>query len=228
MKPKGEVQQEIDAIFGLLAYALVYKDWQDEDTDRYSRRGYNVGALLVDPKHQAVMFELNSIDRCADVTQHGELRVMTKYLQETKNYNLEGFTIYATLEPCVMCAGMMTMTSLQRVVFGQQDIMFSKAFERLAMDTRSVGGYAPYPRQVAVEASPLKYGAQLDAAYQQYFAVSDQKILALFLASNTAKEIFKTAYEAFLSFKPEFDQNTQVYAQARYFFDTQFPGEGLS
>ncbi|MDX2072628.1 MAG: nucleoside deaminase [Haliscomenobacter sp.] len=222
MKPKDEVQQEIDAIFGLLAYALVYKDWQDEGTDRYSRRGYNVGALLVNPKYQAVMFELNSIDRCSDVTQHGELRVMTKYLQQTKNYNLEGFTIYATLEPCVMCAGMMTMTSVQRVVFGQQDVMFSKAFERLAMDTRNVGGYAPYPRQVKVEASPLKYGAQLDAAYQQYLATAEEKILALFLASHTAKEIFKTAYEEFLSFKPELDQNTQVYAQARHFFDTQF------
>ena len=40
------------------------------------------------------------------------------------NYRLEGATIYATLEPCVMCAGALVNARVSRLVFGARDLRF--------------------------------------------------------------------------------------------------------
>jgi tRNA(adenine34) deaminase len=40
------------------------------------------------------------------------------------NYRLEGATVYATLEPCAMCAGALVAARVERLVFGARDLRF--------------------------------------------------------------------------------------------------------
>jgi tRNA(adenine34) deaminase len=40
------------------------------------------------------------------------------------NYRLSGVTLYATLEPCAMCAGALVNARAQRLVFGARDLRF--------------------------------------------------------------------------------------------------------
>ena len=40
------------------------------------------------------------------------------------NYRLDGATLYATLEPCVMCAGALVAARVARLVFGARDLRF--------------------------------------------------------------------------------------------------------
>ena len=40
------------------------------------------------------------------------------------NYRLEGATVYATLEPCAMCAGALVAARVARLVFGARDLRF--------------------------------------------------------------------------------------------------------
>jgi tRNA(adenine34) deaminase len=40
-----------------------------------------------------------------DPTAHAEILALREAAHKAGNYRLEGATIYATLEPCVMCAG---------------------------------------------------------------------------------------------------------------------------
>jgi len=217
-------QKELDDIYALLAYSFVYRDWQPGDVPREQRRGYNIGAVLVDAGQQPVYLGLNSINSTNDATQHGELRAITGYLAQAKCFNLQGFTMYITLEPCVMCAGMMTMTALKRVVFGQHDVEYSKAFERLAMDTRAIGGFGPYPRQVDAGASSLEYCRRLDEAYHAFLQSESEKILAIFLASEEARQIYKDAYTAFINFNVRYKDNSKFYQEAFRFLNT-FPHE---
>lgn len=215
---KEAIQQERDAIFSLLIYAIVYKDWQSANVPRDKRRGYNIGALLVNPKHQPVQYGLNCINATDNATQHGEVIAMTKYLEKERCFNLDGFSIYTTLEPCIMCAGMMTMTDVDRIVYGQHDVMFSKAFERLAIDSRDCGGYSPYPRQVIASASELSYCKKLDAAYEHFLAVEKEKILAKFLTSEVAEDIFAAATTFFLKLNIRHSANKIIYQQAIKFY----------
>ncbi len=214
-----EVQQEIDDIHSLLIYSLVYKDWQPDSIPRRERRGYNIGALIVDKENLPVYHELNCINSTDNATQHGEVRAITRYLEKTRIFNLSGFTIYTTLEPCVMCAGMMTMTAVKRVVYGQRDVDYSKAFERLALDTRPIGGFAPYPRKVVAQASKIIYCAELDEMYREFIEKDEEKILAKFLASESAREIYEKAYNSFLSYKVQFPENSRIYESSRSFLN---------
>lgn len=210
--------RERDEIFSLLIYALVYQDWQEESIPHPQRRGYNIGALLVTPQHEPVYFGLNCINSTENATQHGEVRAITQYLDATRNFNLEKFTIYTTLEPCVMCAGMITMMAVDQVVYGQHDVAYSKAFERLALDTSSIGGFTPYPRQVLAMPTTLPYCNQLDEAYQEFLATDSEKILAKFLTSNAAKTIFKQALIAFEHYEVKYTENQPVFEKAYQFY----------
>ena len=210
-------QVEKDEIFTLLIYSLVYQDWQSFSIPRDERRGYNIGALLVNQENKAVAFDLNAINSTDNSTQHGEVRVITKFLEKEKCFNLDGYTIYTTLEPCVMCAGMITMTDIDRAVFGQRDVQFSKAFERLSIDTTPIGGFPPYPRRVETLTSDLNFSKELNTAYQEFLEYDSDKVLAKFLASDVAKDIYKNAYEYFLKYKVMFSENQSIYNQAVQF-----------
>ena len=215
-----KVQEEIDEIFSLLTYAIVFRDWQSGSVPREKRRGYNIGAVIVNDKNEAVHFGLNCINSTDNATQHGEVRSIMSYLDKTRKFNLAEHTIYTTLEPCVMCAGMITMTAFKRVVYGQHDVDYSRAFERLAMDTRPIGGFAPYPRTVSAVHSSIKYCKELDAAYQDFLKKDSEKVLAKFLVSNEAHKIFKEASESFINYKVIYPQNQRIFENVLKFFKT--------
>ncbi len=220
-----EMQKEIDDIFILLAYALVFRDWQSDQVPRSSRRGYNIGALIVDAKNQPVRHDLNCINSTDNATQHGEVRAIMGYLEKNKLFNLSGHTLYTTLEPCVMCAGMITMTSVKRVVYGQHDVEYSKAFERLAIDTRSINGFPPYPRRVHAEAAGIVFRQRLDEAYRLFLEKDEEKILAKFLSSKAAKEIYESAYLQLLSYQVKFPENKEIYEKTLEYFNTPEAGK---
>lgn len=216
---KNPVVQEVDEIYSLLTYALVYANWQPGSVPRNSRRGYNIGAVLVDKNNQPVFYGLNCINSTENATQHGEVRAITKYLEQKRCFNLDGYTIYTSLEPCIMCAGMMTMIDIDRVVYGQKDVDFSDGLERLALDSRDFGGYPPFKRTTWADISPSEYRTRLDSNYQHFLATEQEKFLAKFLSSATTEQIFKDAYDTFLNYKVRNIQNEIVYQYARNFFE---------
>jgi tRNA(Arg) A34 adenosine deaminase TadA len=213
------VQIEIDEIFSLLAYSIVYADWQEDSIPRNDRRGYNIGSVLVNSENKPVYYALNCVGETNNSTQHSEVRLITQYLDSVSSFDLKNFTIYTTLEPCAMCAGMMTMTLVTRTVYGQNDVEFSHTFERLAIDSRSIGGYPPFPRKVIADESPSIIKQELNDAYQEFLKTDDEKILAKFLVSKKAKEIYKKACLSFKDYKVKFSENENIYAQSITFYN---------
>ncbi|MEM6263119.1 MAG: nucleoside deaminase [Bacteroidota bacterium] len=219
----SEIQKERDEIFSLLAYSIVRNDWQYDSVPRFERRGYNIGSVLVDPQGFPVYAALNCVTKQNNATQHGEVRLMTQYIDTASKYNLRNHTIYTTLEPCAMCAGMMIMTSVERIIFGQRDIDFSGTFGRMAIDSRSIGGYPPFPREVISEPAPTPYYHQLDSAFQKFLNESDEKYLSKFLTTPIAKDIFSAARESFLGYQVKHEENLQILDQARELYSRFVP-----
>ena len=56
-----------------------------------------------------------------DASAHAEMRVIRDACKLTKNYRLNGSTLYITLEPCSMCAGAIVHARIGRVVYGASD-----------------------------------------------------------------------------------------------------------
>jgi tRNA(adenine34) deaminase len=59
-----------------------------------------------------------------DPTAHAEILALREAAARTGNYRLEQATLYATLEPCAMCAGALVNARLRRLVFGARDLRF--------------------------------------------------------------------------------------------------------
>ena len=66
----------------------------------------------------------NSPIRLSDPTAHAEILALREAAAGLNNYRLETATLYATLEPCVMCAGALVSARVPRLVFGARDLRF--------------------------------------------------------------------------------------------------------
>ena len=66
----------------------------------------------------------NSPIRLNDPTAHAEILALREAAGAMRNYRLECATLYATLEPCVMCAGALVAARVGRLVFGARDLRF--------------------------------------------------------------------------------------------------------
>ena len=53
-----------------------------------------------------------------DPSAHAEMVAVRDAAQALQNYRLPGVTLYVTLEPCSMCAGLIVHSRIRRVVYG--------------------------------------------------------------------------------------------------------------
>ena len=63
----------------------------------------------------------NRREALADPTAHAEIEAIREAAAAAGTWRLEGATLYATLEPCAMCAGAAVNARVARVVFGCTD-----------------------------------------------------------------------------------------------------------
>jgi tRNA(adenine34) deaminase len=63
----------------------------------------------------------NRVLRNLDPTAHAEIVALREAAAAVGNYRLAGCTLYATLEPCAMCAGALIHARLDRLVFAAAD-----------------------------------------------------------------------------------------------------------
>jgi tRNA(adenine34) deaminase len=79
-----------------------------------------VGALVV-LDGQVVGRGFNRPIGGVDPTAHAEIMALRDAAQRLGNYRLAGCTLYATLEPCAMCAGAIMHARIARLVFAAAD-----------------------------------------------------------------------------------------------------------
>jgi len=84
-----------------------------------------VGAIIVTPSGDILARGNNAVLRTNDPTAHAEIVALRNAGQALNNYRLlteqGGCTLYATLEPCAMCAGAILHARITRLVFATRD-----------------------------------------------------------------------------------------------------------
>jgi tRNA(adenine34) deaminase len=63
----------------------------------------------------------NAMERRGDATAHAEMVVLRRAARVVGGWRLDGVTVYATLEPCPMCAGAMVQARIDRCVYAARD-----------------------------------------------------------------------------------------------------------
>jgi len=63
----------------------------------------------------------NARERLSDPTAHAEILALQETARALGRWRLAGATMYATLEPCPMCAGALVNARIDRLVYGVAD-----------------------------------------------------------------------------------------------------------
>jgi tRNA(Arg) A34 adenosine deaminase TadA len=208
-----------DEIYQLMAYAVVFKDWQS--ADREPRRGHNIGGILVDPDWNVVWWERNSNNATCNGAHHGETRMMMSYLDLKGSTDLKCHQIFTSLEPCAMCSGMMTLQSVRRTVYGETDFGYGKAIERLHQDynphgmQRAPDEATAYPRTPTAAMSSSEFRKAIDADELVYQRALTKRGLSVSLTDYLltdgtgdrpcASQVFDEAGELLAAGEPDVD-----------------------
>lgn len=79
-----------------------------------------VGAVLVQ-QGEIIGEGFNQVIHLHDPSAHAEVMAIRAAGQKLNNYRLVDTTLYVTLEPCAMCAGLITHARVKTLVFGASD-----------------------------------------------------------------------------------------------------------
>ncbi len=80
-----------------------------------------VAALVVDAAGQVVAEAHNRTRELSDPTAHAEVLALRAAGAALGDWRLQGHTLYATLEPCAMCAGAAVLARVETIVFAAAD-----------------------------------------------------------------------------------------------------------
>ena len=101
-----------------------HQDWMRQAIEAAREAGERgevpVGAVVV-CEGKAIAVGANRRERDRDPTAHAEIVVLRQAAQALDRWQLQGCTVYVTLEPCPMCAAALSQARIDRLVYGADD-----------------------------------------------------------------------------------------------------------
>lgn len=85
----------------------------------YAPRNRETRKLVAPPR--VISFGRNRREELQDPSAHAEFLAMEKASRRLGTWRLQDCIVYVTLEPCVMCAGLMVQSRIARCVYGAAD-----------------------------------------------------------------------------------------------------------
>lgn len=206
---------EKETILSLAVMAEVYADWQPRSLPN---RGYNIGALLYDARVDTIAFmEKNSINFYDDKTQHAEIRLMQEYLRKKVLPDLEGMHVITTLEPCMMCSGMLIFLNVDTVKYIQADPCFGRNIERLAADWVEQGKVFPgNGRSKRTKSVPVACpaGTLLEEGFRNFVEKTDNAMLSDYLYTESVESVYRASFEILRNWQVIYPENKQLLENA--------------
>ena len=80
-----------------------------------------IGAVIVDNKGNLISKAYNCIEKKNNSILHAEKLAIEKAIMKKKKRYLEDCDIWVTLEPCMMCLGLIKLTRIRRLYYGASD-----------------------------------------------------------------------------------------------------------
>lgn len=93
----------------------------EEATAAFEKGEVPVGAIIV-CEGRIIAKAHNLTEMLTDVTAHAEMQAITAAASALGGKYLVDCCLYVTVEPCVMCAGALGWSHIDRIVFGARDI----------------------------------------------------------------------------------------------------------
>jgi len=108
-----------------------------------------IGALIA-KDGQILSKSRNRMEELQDASAHAEILAIRQASAELGSWRLDDCTLYATLEPCPMCAGAILNSRIGRVVYAARDHRLGACHTHWALLTRN-----PIGREIELVEGPL-------------------------------------------------------------------------
>jgi tRNA(adenine34) deaminase len=79
-----------------------------------------IGAVIV-LQEQIIARAHNQVEKLNDSTAHAEILALTSAYSFLGSKYLPGATLYVTIQPCLMCAGAIYWSKINKIVYGASD-----------------------------------------------------------------------------------------------------------
>ncbi len=89
----------------------------------FERDEVPIGAVAV-YKNQIFGRGHNQTEGLKDPTAHAEILAITAAANALSSWRLNDVEMFATVEPCIMCAGALVLARVKRIIFGVRDEKF--------------------------------------------------------------------------------------------------------
>ncbi len=109
----SDEQAKLDLFFMQKAYELAQQAEQHDEIP--------VGAIVV-YQGKVIGEGFNQSIMLNDPSSHAEMNAIRQAGEYLNNYRLIDCTLYVTLEPCPMCAGLLVHSRIKRLVFASHDL----------------------------------------------------------------------------------------------------------
>lgn len=93
-----------------------------------------IGAVIIH-KGKIIAKAHNQVERLKDPTAHAEILAITQGAAALQSKWLKDCTLYVTVEPCVMCAGAIILSRIDRIVFGVSDLKTGAFGSKINLNT---------------------------------------------------------------------------------------------
>lgn len=90
----------------------------------YKHEEVPIGAIIVDSDGQILSRAFNKVEKSGCQSAHAEVLAIKRACKKKGDWRLNGCTLYVTLEPCLMCLGLIQLSRLDMVVFGAKSPLF--------------------------------------------------------------------------------------------------------
>lgn len=122
------------------------------------------GAILVDANGEKLLEAENTVITDRDCVGHAETNLLREASRRFEARVLAQCTIYASAEPCAMCAGAIYWSGVNRLVYGLSkqrlsEIQNQQIYWQLALPCREV--FARGQREISVEGPALEAEAEI-------------------------------------------------------------------
>lgn len=102
-----------------------------------------VGAVVVSSKGEIISQASNRTRELSDPSAHAEMIAIRSACSVLGQERLNGYDLYVTLEPCAMCAGVISAARIKRLYYGASDDKSGGVEHGCCVFTHSQSHHAP-------------------------------------------------------------------------------------
>ena len=107
---------ETDAYFMHKALKLAQKAYRQDEVP--------IGAVVISSRGEILGRGYNRTEQDCSQSRHAEVCAIERAGKKLQDWRLDGCTLYVTLDPCLMCMSLMSISRVTRIVYGAESPLF--------------------------------------------------------------------------------------------------------